>query len=585
VEKHLSNKQIVNTLKEVLAAMEIKGYNKFRIRAYQNAIAAIDNLTLSVYDLWQNKRLDEIPGVGSSLEQHITDLFEKGTVKEFDAILKDLPQGMFSLIQLRGIGAKKAFKLAKALKLTSRNTALKALKEAAEARKIRVLEGFGEKSEAEILNSILDSKKSKSEKKRMLLIQAETVISEFIKYMKQHELVEEIHPLGSLRRRSPTVGDVDIAVATKNSKEVIEYFTSYPHIREVLSKGDKMATVLFGNDLQIDLLTSHPDSYGAMLQHFTGSKQHNILLRTYALENGMSLSQYGIKQKDKLLKFANEKDFYKQLGLAWIPPELREGTEEIVLARQGKLPELVKLYNIRGDLHMHTSASDGLDTLEKLVATATKLGYEYIGIADHAPSIKSHGYNKVARLLTDQRHHISKINKAQDDPHVFFGYEVSILADTNLALPNNLLAKLDYVVAGVHSAFNQDRDTMTQRLVCALAHPLVNILAHPSGRQINERNAADIDWKKVFETAKKHNKILEINAQPLRLDLTEDLVKEARTMGIRLIINTDAHDAPSLNLMRYGVDVARRGWCTKGDVVNTLPLEGIRKVLKTPSKT
>jgi len=575
-----SNKEVVALLKEVLAAMEIKGANRFRIRAYQNAIASMDNLTQSVYDLWQNNRLDEIPGVGGGLSQHLTDLFEKGSVKEFDRVRKALPQGMFSLITLRGVGAKKAYKLAKAFDLDERKGALEKLKKIAESGQIRELEGFGEKSEKDILDAIKDVKISKSERKRLLLIQAERVAEEFMAYMLENELVKEIHPLGSLRRRSETVGDIDMSVSTEKSEEVLGYFVANPKIREVVSKGDRMSTVLYGDDMQIDLLTSDPDSYGSLLQHFTGSKQHNILLRTYALEKGLSLSQYGVKKGKELVKFANEKEFYKYLGLPWIPPELREGKDEIELALKGELPVLVELSDVKGDVHIHTTASsDGLSTLEEMVSTAWEIGHEYIGISDHNPSVASRGVGEVRKLVEKQAKAVRQIDKKYDDIKVLLGYEVSILADSTLAMPDDLLEKLDYVIASIHSSLDHPREKITKRLVAAIRHPLVNIIGHPSGRLLNERPACDIDWKVVLEEIKKHNKILEINAQPNRLDLPYDLVKEAKEMGIKFVVNTDAHEVEGLGLMKYGVDVARRGWCEKKDVVNTYSLEDFLGVL------
>jgi len=571
----ISNKDLVIVLKEVLAAMEVKNYSFFKIRAYQNVIAAIDNLTLSVYDLWENNRLSEIPGIGGGLTQHLNDLFTKGKVPEFDFAKKDLPRGMFALIGLRGIGAKKAFKLATAFKLNARDTAVKKLKKAADSGKVQDLEGFGEKSEKLILEAISEMKKTKNEKTRLLLLNAEQVAERVIAYMHTCSGVFQINALGSLRRRNPTVGDIDIAVATEDSTAVMTHFLKFPEIAEVLVEGEKKISVVLKTDIQVDLRVIPPSTYGSMVQYFTGSKQHNILLRTYALEKGMSLSEYGIKQRGTLYEFATEEDFYKKLNLDYIPPELRHGKDEINLARTHKLPELITLDDIKGDLHTHTVASDGLNTLDEMIAAATSLDYAYIGIADHAPSVSGRGYGVVGRTVTTQRKTIDQLNASQDKIRILFGYEVNILADATLSLPEEFLEKLDFVIAGVHTAFNQDRDQMTHRLVSAIQNKYVDIIAHPVGRLINERDGCDIDWNQVFDAVSEYGKILEINAQPNRLDLTEDLVKDAITKGIKLIINTDAHDTASLGLMKYGIDVARRAGCTKSNILNTLSLEDL----------
>ncbi len=575
-----TNKELIQILKEVLAAMEVKGFNFFRIRAYQNAIGAIESLTSSVYDYWQNKRLDEIPGVGEGLSTHLNELFTTGSVKEFQMIKSGLPEGMFSLIGLRSIGAKRAFKLAKHFSLNSRTDAVEKLKSAAENGLIRQMEGFGEKSEKEILNAINDEKMTKNEKPRLLLIKAEEIANRICEYMRRCPDLVDITPLGSLRRRQSTVGDLDLAAVSENTQSVIDFFLKYLEIEEVLVKGDKKAAVVLTNDTQVDLRVSTPKAYGAMVQYGTGNKQHNVLLRTYALEQGKSLSEYGIKYQGKLHEFPDEESFYAFIGLPLIPAELRQGKNEIDLAQKKKLPTLVTLKDIRGDLHTHTIASDGVNTLAEMVMAAKEIGYEYIGIADHAPSIQSRGYEEVVEIIEKQRKAIDAMNSAQKEIKVLLGYEVNILADCTLALPDELLKKLDYVIASVHTAFNQDRENMTERVVKALENPYVTILGHPSGRLINERTPIDVDWHRVFSAALDNNKVLEINGHPSRLDLGEDLVLDAIKRGLKLIVNTDAHDTSGLNYMKYGVDVARRGFCEKKHLINTLPLNELLKEIK-----
>jgi len=578
--QRISNKEVITLLKEILAAMEVKNYNNFRIRAYQNAISILENLTVSIQDLWENKRLGEIPGVGPGIEDHLNEFFSEGKVLEFEEIKKDLPEGMFSLIGLRGIGAKRAYKLSLAFKLFDRETALEKLREAAEQGKIRNLEGFGEKTEKAIIEAIEEQKMTKNKKVRLLFPQAEEIVGRIKSFMQECDAVKEMEVCGSFRRKNATVGDLDIPVATNRPDEVLDYFLKFPEIEEVLVIGDKKASVVLKNDIQVDIRVSTPEAYGSMLQYFTGSKQHNILLRNYALSKGMSLSEYGIKENGEMKEFANERSFYGELGLSYIPPEIRNGNFEIEAARNGKLPKLIELGDIKGDMHFHTIASDGADTLEDMVGEAKKLGYQYIGVADHAPSIQARGLGTVLKIVSDTRKKIDDINSSQKDIKVFFGYEVNILVDNSLGLPDDILKDLDFVIAGIHTAFGQDKDTVTERLLSAIENPYVRVISHPSGRLLNERDPADPDWKKIFSAARDNNVILEINAQPQRLDLPDDLVKSAIEWGVDLIINSDAHSTGEFSFMRYGVDNARRGWAQKGDIINTLDYDKFVKKLR-----
>ena len=575
----LSNKEVVQILKEVLAAMEVKNFSYFEVRAYQNAIAVLDNITSSIYDMWETDRIGDIPGIGGSLTQHFEDLFTTGKVDTWEKAKKDLPEGMFSLLGLRGIGAKKAFKLSSAFELNDRETALDELKQVALAHKIQVLPGFGGKSESGILEAIEQEKMTKNEKERMLLVHAEDIGFRILKYMDKCDEVEKAEFSGSFRRRNPTIGDLDLIVSTNDSEKVIEHFVNFDEVEEVLARGDKKAMVVLKNEVQVDVRISTPKAYGALIQYNTGSKQHNILLRTYALEKGLSLSEYGIKIKKtgEIMEFADEVDFYKKLRLPYIPPEIRDGTEEIEMAKEGKLPQLIKLEDIKGDVHTHTTESDGLNTLDEMVNAAEKRGYEYYGVTDHAPSVQSRGEKEVARLIEDRRVNIERVNKSQNRMKVLFGYEVNILADATMGLPDEFMKELDYAIGGIHGAFTQDKDKMTKRLIAALENPYVKILAHPSGRVINSRDPVDPDWNEVFAAAKANDKILEISGQPDRLDLPYDLVREAIKREIKMMVVTDAHSIDQLLYMRYGIDVARRGWCEAKDVVNTLGHEDFVK--------
>ena len=578
--KRVSNREVIAALKEILAAMEVKNYNNFRIRAYQNAISILENLTVSIQDLWENKRLGEIPGIGPGIEEHLNEFFLEGKVAEFEEIKKGLPEGMFSLIGLRGIGAKRAYKLSMAFKLLDRENALEKLKEAAEQKKIRNLEGFGEKIEKSILEAIEEQKMTKNKKVRFLLPQAEEIVERIMNFMKGCDAVIDIEVCGSFRRKNATIGDLDIPVSTNKPSEVLDYFLKFPEIKEVLVVGDKKASVVLSNEIQVDLRVSTPQAYGSMLQYFTGSKQHNILLRNYALSMGMSLSEYGIKKDGKLKEFSDEKSFYNELGLSYIPPEIRNGDFEIEAAKEGKLPNLIKLEDIKGDIHFHTIASDGVNTLEEMIEEAKKLGYQYIGVSDHAPSIQSRGLGTVLKIVSDTRKKINDINSSQTDIKVLFGYEVNILVDNSLGLPDDILKDLDFVIAGIHTAFGQDKETVTKRLISAIENPYVRVISHPSGRLLNERDPADPDWRKIFSAARDNGVILEINAQPQRLDLPDDLAKSAMEWGVDLIIDSDAHSTREFSFMRYGVDNARRGWVQKDNVINTLTYDKFIKKLR-----
>ena len=580
ISRRVSNREVIAALKEILAAMEVKNYNNFRIRAYQNAISILENLTVSIQDLWENKRLGEIPGIGSGIEEHLNEFFLEGKVAEFEEIKKGLPEGMFSLIGLRGIGAKRAYKLSMAFKLLDRENALEKLKEAAEQKKIRNLEGFGEKIEKAILEAIEEQKMTKNKKVRFLLPQAEEIVERIMNFMKGCDAVIDIEVCGSFRRKNATIGDLDIPVSTNKPSEVLDYFLKFPEIKEVLVVGDKKASVVLSNEIQVDLRVSTPQAYGSMLQYFTGSKQHNILLRNYALSMGMSLSEYGIKKDGKLKEFSDEKSFYNELGLSYIPPEIRNGDFEIEAAKEGKLPNLIKLEDIKGDIHFHTIASDGVNTLEEMIEEAKKLGYQYIGVSDHAPSIQSRGLGTVLKIVSDTRKKINDINSSQTDIKVLFGYEVNILVDNSLGLPDDILKDLDFVIAGIHTAFGQDKETVTKRLISAIENPYVRVISHPSGRLLNERDPADPDWRKIFSAARDNGVILEINAQPQRLDLPDDLAKSAMEWGVDLIINSDAHSTREFSFMRYGVDNARRGWVQKDNVINTLAYDKFIKKLR-----
>ncbi|MBI4091572.1 hypothetical protein HY419_02340, partial [candidate division WWE3 bacterium] len=386
-----SNESISRLLKEVAAAYEVRDEDRFRIRAYQNAASAIEHATSEIKDIWEEGKLTDLPGVGSSIAGHLDEYFKTGKVKHFLEVFKELPQGMFGLFGLQGIGAKTAYKLAKELKIKDREEALEIVKKAAQEGKISQIEGFGEQKEAAILEAIEKLKPNKDTRKRLLLPLATAISEKYMAYLKENKDVMGIEPLGSLRRRVATVGDIDFAISTTNPSSVIKHFINYREVGEVLNEGEVKASVLLKTGVRVDLMTENPEAFGALLQHFTGSKAHNIELRKYALERAASLSEHGIKKGGKTHIFKDEKSFYTFIGLPLIPVEIREGNGEIEAALKGELPSLVDLDDIKGDLHIHTNYSDGRNSLEEMVDALVTKKYEYFGITDHAPSTTARG--------------------------------------------------------------------------------------------------------------------------------------------------------------------------------------------------
>ncbi len=583
----MTNREISLLLRKVSAAFEVKDENFFRVRAYQNAAASIEHATSDLHDLWEENKLGQIPGVGPNLAQHLDELFRTGGVRHFENETKDLPQGMFEILGIPGIGAKTAYKLAKAFKLTDPKTARLKLAQVAKKGLIRDLDGFGEQSEKEILNALSNQRLEE----RMLLPQAQLLAEEVMEYLSQEKAVEKVEVLGSLRRKVATIGDVDLAVATSRPKQVMEHLLKFTGIKKVLSTGPKTTMFVHTSGHQVDVKTQDPAAWGSMLQHYTGSKLHNIHLRTYALEKKMSLSEHGVKYKGKLNKFRSEEEFYRYLGLKWIPPEIREDMGEIEMAKKDTLPILIETSDIKGDLHIHsnveiaTSHDSGRSSIKELLETATQLGYEYIGITDHNPksSLSVVGKLEVIKARTEaiekQRDSVENSVKTRV-PKVFVGLEVDIRPNGELALSDTGLDILDYAIASVHSVFNQSKEEATRRVLAALAHPKVKIFGHPSGRLLGKRWGLDYDWDKVFDFCAKNDKWLEVNSSAQRLDLPDTLIRDGLKYGIKLIINTDSHHSDHMSFMTLGISNARRGFCEKKNVVNTLSLKDFEEELK-----
>ncbi len=581
----MTNLEIAELLRRVAAAYEILGENRFRIIAYERAADSIEHLTSELKDYWDDKKLTEIPGVGETLASHLDELFRTGHSKHFDSVMAKLPAAVFPLLLVPGIGPKKAYKLVQILKLLNEKTVINDLEKAAKQHKIAPIEGFGEKSEKLILANIEIYRKGQIKENRMALPIADSIAADIIAFLKKLPSAKRVDALGSLRRQVSTIGDIDIAVATTNPKEILAHFLTYPH-EEIIEEGPTGASVRLHNGRQVDLRVQKPELYGAMLQYFTGGKNHNIALRSFALSRGLSLNEYGIKHvsSGKVDGFASEESFYKAIGLKFIPPELREDKGEIAAASEHKLPHLVELPDIKGDLHIHTnydlepSHDIGANSFSDYLDRAAALGYEYIGISDHNPSIANHSEQQIIEIM--KRRKDAYEHKYSSRIHYVLLCEVDILPDGKLALPEGAFAYVDGVIASLHSSFTQDRKTVTKRIITGLTgNPKVRIFGHPTARLLGSREGVDADWKEVFAVCKEHDIALEINAGPGRLDLPDTLVYDAVKEKLKFAIGTDAHAVAGMDLMKYGVSVARRGWATKHDIVNCLQYNEFRRWL------
>lgn len=592
-----SNLELKDLLDNVAAAYKITdpAKNKFRIVAYERAATAVEHLSSEAKDLWDEGKLTEVSGIGESIAGHLDELFRTGRSKHFDEVMKGIPPATFELLKVSGIGPKTAYKLATEYKVPAKN-ALAYVEKLAKSGKIAKLEGFGEGSQKEIIAGIEEAKVRIHKKRRLLLPYASEIAHEVIEWVKKAGGVIEINPLGSLRRRASTVGDIDIAVATESPKEVLTHFTKYPKVTRVLELGDRSASVMLPGSIQVDLMAESPAGYGALLQHFTGSKQHNIALRNIALKKGFSLSDWGVRKvgfqenlepaKRKYTQFKSEEELYKYFGLAYIPPELREDMGEFEAAKVGELPKLVEVRDIKADLQIHssfdieTSHDVGQSSFVEVLERAGELGYEYVAFTEHNPSKSMHTKAQIVDILKRKREAIDTLNaKRGTRPFAFNSLEIDILPNGSLPVPEEGLATLDFALASLHSSFKQSKDMMTKRVLTAFAHPKIKVFAHPTARKLEEREGVELDWPQIFEYFKAYDKWIEINADPARLDLPDFLVREAVRCGLLLTLGTDSHARQMLDNMPWGVTVARRGWATKADIVNTRSLAEFEKLL------
>ncbi len=584
----MTNLEIAKLLRKIAAAYTILGENRFKVIAYDNAATAVEHSTSEVKDLWDDGKLDTVPGLGTSIQSHLDELFKNGKSKHFDEVVKKVNPAVFPLLEVPGIGPKKAQKLVENLNIKSDQTVFDDLEKAAKEHKISSIEDFGEKSEQDILAGIERYKKGSIKEKRMVLPLADELAEDLIDYLKDKlgSKAKRIDKLGSLRRQVATIGDIDLAVATNHPEEVLDVFIAYPKKVDLIERGPTGASLLLASGRQCDLRVGKPETYGAMLQYFTGSKYHNIRLRDFGLKKGESLNEYGIKnlKTGKVKEYSTEEAFYGSLGLEYIPPELREDQGEVQAALNHTLPKLVELKNIKGDLQMHsnfdleTSHDAGQDSIEEMRKAGEKLGYDFIAITNHNPSSK-HTSSEMVVKMEKQKKKIDSLNESTKGIRILSMLEIDISPDGSLPVPQKGLDLLDGCLVSIHSNFQLDKKKMTERVIKGLSNPVARIFAHPTGRLLGEREGYELDWEKIFAFCLENDKALEINSYPNRLDLPDILVHEAVKRGIKLSLGTDSHDKNSLVNMRYGVSVARRGWAQKQDIINCWDYETLLKWL------
>ncbi|NOX97734.1 MAG: DNA polymerase/3'-5' exonuclease PolX [Nitrospirae bacterium] len=570
----MRNSEIAQIFQDIADILEIKGENPFRVRAYHKIVRILETLPEEIEKVCQRGELRNIPGVGEGLAKKIEELLATGKLAYYEDLKKQVPSGLVELLAIPEIGPKTVSLLYKELGINNVRELEKAVKE----HRLKDLPGMGPKTEENIRRGIELLKKKQG---RMLLGRAYPLAQSIIERLGGLPEVDRISLAGSLRRMRETIGDIDILVASRKPRRVMQVFTELPGVTEILSIGETKSSIIMEENLQVDVRVVEPDSFGAALQYFTGSKPHNIKLREIANKRGLKINEYGvfeIKSGEKI-SGQTEEEVYATLDLSYIPPELREERGEIEAAQEGKLPHLVELRDIQGDLHVHSRWSDGSDSIRELAEAAGKRGYRYMAVCDHSQSLKVAG-----GLSVDERwkqiEEIRKINKELKNFRVLAGAEVDIHSDGSLDYEDELLKELDIVIAAIHSGFKQNREIMTGRVVRAMENRFVHIIAHPTGRLLHEREPYQVDVETLVREARRTGTFLELNAFPERLDLNDIHCRQAKEAGVMVALGTDAHHQGQMEMMPYGVATARRGWLEKKDILNTLSLKDLLKRLK-----
>jgi len=570
-------REIAEIFDRMADILELLEENPFRIRAYRNAARNIGELSDDIEDIVERGELTKIPGIGPDLSEKIREFITTGKINDYEKLRKEIPEGLVGLLAIQGLGPKTVAKLNKELGVKN----LEDLQRVLEGEEILNLRGMGEKKVQDIKRGIELLKESTV---RMPLGLALPIAEEIVHEIGKIPGTKGTIAAGSLRRMKETIGDIDILTMADDGESVIKAFTQLPLVKDVLAAGDTKGSVILKGGMQVDLRVVKPDSYGAALQYFTGSKAHNVKLRTIALRKGFKINEYGIFRGDEKITGETEKGIYKTLGLPWIPPEIREDNGEIEAALDGDLPHLVELGDIKGDLHTHSKWSDGKATIEEMAIKAKELGYQYIALTDHSPSSRIARGLSVERLY-EKKKEVERLSSKLKGIRILMGSEVDIKSDGSLDYPDHVLRDLDVVVASVHSGFKMDRESMTKRIIRALKNPFVHIVGHPTGRLIGERDPYQVDIEEVIKAAKEYGKAIEVNSYYLRLDLNDINVRKAIQMGVKIAISTDSHIPDQLKMMRLGVATARRGWAEKDNVINTMGLEELSRWLGNSRNT
>jgi DNA polymerase (family 10) len=572
----VENLEIASVLEELADLLEIKGSNPFRIRAYRTAVRTVRDLTRPLANMvGEGEDLTELPGIGKDLAAHIRELVETGALGRLEEVGGEVPRSLTDLIRLDGVGPKKAKRLWEELGVVSVDALEAALNEGA----VEGLDGFGRKSAERVARSIQDFRTHQG---RFLLSEADALVKPLVEYMERVPSVERVEAAGSFRRRRETVGDIDLLVLSEgDTGDVMKRFTGYPGVQRVEAEGDTRGRIVLRSGLPVDARILPRDAYGAALHYFTGSKEHNVAVRALAARGGLRINEYGIFEVDGAERVggAEEAEVFEAVGLPWISPLLRENRGEMEAAKEQRLPDLIDEEDIRGDLQMHSSWSDGKTTLREMVAACRQRGYEHMAITDHSQAVTVAGGLKPEEVRS-QWEEIEDIRREVEGIHLFRSLEVDILKDGSLDMPDDILRGLDIVLVSVHSFMNMGKEEMTDRVIRAMQHPEVDILAHPTGRILNRRRPFELDVEAVLKAASELDVAVELNAHPQRLDLHDGHLRRAKELGVKVAINTDAHSVKDLSLMSYGVDQARRGWLEKGDVLNALPVGELQEWLE-----
>ncbi|MFD1039573.1 DNA polymerase/3'-5' exonuclease PolX [Virgibacillus byunsanensis] len=556
----INKKDVIKLLEKIATYLELKGENPFKISAYRRAAQALERDGRSLFEI---DNFTKIKGIGKGTSAVIEEYIQDGVSDTFIQLEKEVPQGLVPLLNLPGLGGKKLAKLYEELHVTDAVS----LREACENAQVENLAGFGKKTAKKILSAI---EESGSRPERLPIAMILPVAEKVEQYLSNISAIDKFSRAGSLRRMRETIKDIDFIIATKKPEEVKQHLLEMDNIKDVISKGDTKVSVTIDElyDVNVDFRIVTTEEFASTLHHFTGSKDHNVAMRQLAKSRGEKINEYGIENDEtsEMLTFTSEVDFFNHFNLHYIPPEVRENKGEVEAFQEKK--ELVELEDIRGDLHMHTTWSDGAQTVEEMVNRVRKLGYDYMAITDHSKFLRvANGLNETR--LRKQREEIDKLNEKYSDIHILAGIEMDILPDGSLDFDNNFLSEMDFVIASIHSAFNQQQEKIMDRLYTALENPYVTLIAHPTGRLIGRRDGYNVDVRKLIQRAKQTNTALEINANPNRLDLSAEWVREALGAGVTMAVNTDAHDYHMLEDMKYGVGVARKGWLQKESVMNT----------------